>query len=242
MESIAVRSSLAGVALLVASVLLAGCTGDAGDEATSAATPTAPAPVGAWGGDALTSEPALALADDGTLTGTDGCNRLVGSWSDGDDTIAFDDVAWTRMACDGVDTWLSALASAEIDGSIMTVLDASGDGIGTLARSSAIDPATVPSGEAEEFIGIWGDASAPGAPSLVVAADGSTSGRDSCNSTSGTWGIDGGTLIFASVLSTQMHCDVDEWLVLRSTATVDGDTMTFFTGSGARIGTLTRTG
>ena len=56
------------------------------------------------------------LADDGSLTGTDGCNRLVGTWTAEADTVTFADVASTRMACDGVDTWLSALATGTIAG------------------------------------------------------------------------------------------------------------------------------
>ena len=75
------------------------------------------------------------LADDGTLTGTDGCNRLRGGWSADGDTVTFDQVASTRMACEGVDTWLSGLATATISGAEMTVLDASGAVLGTLARS-----------------------------------------------------------------------------------------------------------
>ena len=252
MASIAIRSFLTGVTLLVASAMLAGCTGDggdagdaggAGDDATVSATHATADPVGAWGGDGVSSEPALALADDGTLTGTDGCNRLVGSWSEGDGTIIFDDVASTRRACEGVDTWLWTLAGATVDESIMTVLDVSGDRIGELARSSEIDPATVPSGEAEDFIGSWGVANTPGEPSLVVDADGSASGLDRCNFFSGTWGIDGVTLVFVNGLSTQVGCnDIDDWLARRATATVDGDTLTVFNEVGVEIGTLPRTG
>ena len=77
----------------------------------------------------------LVLADDGALTGTDGCNRLVGTWTADADTIAFVDVASTRMACEGVDTWLSGLATGTIADETLTVFDESGEKIGTLERS-----------------------------------------------------------------------------------------------------------
>jgi heat shock protein HslJ len=75
------------------------------------------------------------LADDGTLTGTDGCNRLSGGWSADGDTVTFDEVVSTRMFCEGVDAWLSGLATATISAAEMTVLDASGAELGTLTRS-----------------------------------------------------------------------------------------------------------
>ena len=49
--------------------------------------------------------------------------------------LTFENVASTLMACADVDTWLSALDTATIDGSTMTVFDESGDEIGTLERS-----------------------------------------------------------------------------------------------------------
>ncbi len=68
--------------------------------------------------------------------GTDGCNRLRGSWSDDGETITFSNVASTRMACPDVDTWLSALATGTIAGETLTVFDVSGTEIGTLERTS----------------------------------------------------------------------------------------------------------
>lgn len=80
--------------------------------------------------------PSLSLAGDGTLAGTDGCNRLTGRWEDeGGGRIEFDDVASTRMACPGVDTWLSALDEAMIEGDTMTVLGDDDVVIGTLPRT-----------------------------------------------------------------------------------------------------------
>ncbi len=76
----------------------------------------------------------LVLAADGALSGTDGCNQLVGSWSQTGPTVDFGDVGSTRMYCAGVDTWLSGLATGTLDGTTMHVLDVDGTEIGTLTR------------------------------------------------------------------------------------------------------------
>lgn len=99
--------------------------------------------VGRWGSH---DGPHLILTDDGRLSGTDGCNRLIGRWNsiDGEaerevtsqraHVIDFGEVASTMMFCDGVDTWLSALATATVDGDVMHVANSDGAEVGTLAR------------------------------------------------------------------------------------------------------------
>jgi heat shock protein HslJ len=137
------RSTTIAGAILVATATafaLAGCatsdggTAGAGYGEGGGAGASASA-IGTWGDTATRTEPSLVLAQDGTLTGTDGCNRLHGEWTEDGDTVTFDQVAATKMACEGVDTWLSGLASATIAGTEMTVLDASGTEIGTLTRA-----------------------------------------------------------------------------------------------------------
>lgn len=116
------RSGLtAAVALVVA---LSGCGGD-DDAAESAA--------GTWGEEGA-GQPHLLLDEGGEFSGSDGCNRLFGSWEQDGAAISFGEVGTTLMACDGVDTWLSAADSAEVDGSTLRILDADGTEIGTLDR------------------------------------------------------------------------------------------------------------
>ncbi|MBS1673753.1 MAG: META domain-containing protein [Actinobacteria bacterium] len=110
----------AAAAGLAAAFALAGCA-------------AAPGPVGTWGSSAE-GKPQLVLEANGSLNGTDGCNRLTGSWSEKGGTITFGQVASTRMACVGVDTWLIDLATARVDGSTMHVHNAAGKEIGTLGR------------------------------------------------------------------------------------------------------------
>lgn len=89
---------------------------------------------GSWGTEA-DNKPLLVLEHDGSLHGTDGCNRLMGAWKQSDDgTIDFGEVATTMMACEGVDTWLSTLSTGELKGQTMHVFDGDGNEIGTLTR------------------------------------------------------------------------------------------------------------
>lgn len=88
---------------------------------------------GAWGS-SEGGQPQLELNEDGTLNGTDGCNRFSGSWELEDGVISFGEVASTLMACEDVDTWLNGLSTATVDGDILRVLDVSEAEIGTLER------------------------------------------------------------------------------------------------------------
>ncbi|MHA6523560.1 META domain-containing protein [Tessaracoccus sp. G1721] len=45
------------------------------------------------------TEADLTFADDGTLSGTGGCNRIIGSYTAGDGEISFGTIATTQMAC-----------------------------------------------------------------------------------------------------------------------------------------------
>ena len=128
MSSTLRRWTLAGSILLAAGALTACAAHPGGGDAAD--------PVGTRGDTATRTEPSLVLADDGGLTGTDGCNRLVGSWTADGANVTFSQVASTRMACEGVDDWLSGLATAVVSGDTLTVSDASGAEIGTLERAT----------------------------------------------------------------------------------------------------------
>ncbi|WP_368499475.1 META domain-containing protein [Herbiconiux sp. A18JL235] len=74
----------------------------------------------------------LTLAADGSVSGSDGCNTLTGSWTEADGVVTFGGLASTKKACEGVDTWLSRANALSFDGSSATVVDAAGAQIGTL--------------------------------------------------------------------------------------------------------------
>jgi hypothetical protein len=94
--------------------------------------PEPPNPVGFWGTADTAGLPFLAFTEDGKVSGSDGCNALSGEWELEGTTIDFSDMASTLMACEGVDTWLSALDAATISGETMTILDDADTEIGTL--------------------------------------------------------------------------------------------------------------
>lgn len=90
---------------------------------------------GTWGTDEP-GQPLLLLVADGTVTGTDGCNRLMGKWTLDEDVIHFQQMVSTMMFCEGIDTWLNGAASAKLQGDSLQVFDRGGVGIGTLHRQA----------------------------------------------------------------------------------------------------------
>ena len=112
--------------VLAAMLVLSGCAG----------TPSGAAVVGMWGSTA-SGQPNLNIEDDGTFSGSDGCNQLSGQGQIDGDEITFGAIASTTKACEGVDTWLGKAATGNVSGDTMTVLDDGGTTIGTLKRSGA---------------------------------------------------------------------------------------------------------
>lgn len=86
-----------------------------------------------WGAEAP-GRPWLRFGADGRVSGSDGCNRLMGGWSLEGDVVSLRRMASTMMFCEGVDTWLSRAHSARHLGDRLQVLDASGAPIGELSR------------------------------------------------------------------------------------------------------------
>lgn len=120
----------AGALIAVGVLGLAGCASMAGDDSGIDA-------VGTWGDPSEEHAAYLSLDQDGTLTGSDGCNRLKGSWKlNPADQIQFEQVATTLMACEGVDTPLAGLDVATISGDTMTVFGEADAQIATLERTS----------------------------------------------------------------------------------------------------------
>ncbi|SDR74506.1 META domain-containing protein [Microterricola viridarii] len=124
----------AAVVIAVAAVAALGLSGCAN---SGAGTPGGPDPVGTWGTVDTTGVPFLTFSDDGSFTGSDGCNTLNGGWQLDGTTIDFENVATTLKACEGVDTWLSALNTATIEGTTMTVFNDADAEIGTLDNADS---------------------------------------------------------------------------------------------------------
>ncbi|MHA2788806.1 META domain-containing protein [Corynebacterium sp. S7] len=111
------------LAALLPAVLIAACSSPS----------QASSPQGNWGSNEP-QQPQLTLADDGSLSGTDGCNRIIGSWELHDERVQLSPLATTMMFCEGVDTWLSNAATAEVKRETLHLYDEAGAEIGTLER------------------------------------------------------------------------------------------------------------
>lgn len=115
-------TALFGAAAVLA-LSTAGCSGSSSN-----------AFVGTWGDEGAGAAPSLTIEQNGSFSGTDGCNRLGGTATFDGDTIDFGQVASTLMACEGVDTWLQALnTGAVVDGKLQ-IKDESGEVIGSLPK------------------------------------------------------------------------------------------------------------
>lgn len=121
------RKVLTLTAIAALAFALSGCASNAGASSDDA--------TGSWGTVGTDGQPSLDLAEGGTVSGTDGCNRLTGSWTQDGSTVTFGPLASTMMACEGVDEWLGGAVTATVDGSTLTVLGKDGTSIGTLKRS-----------------------------------------------------------------------------------------------------------
>lgn len=119
--------------LLRASVVAFGVLALGGCGSSSGSTGGVVDASGSWG-QLDSGQPNLELVSDGSFTGTDGCNRLGGSWEADGAEVTFSDVFQTLMACDDVDTWLSGLSTATATADSLTVFDDAGTEIGTLGR------------------------------------------------------------------------------------------------------------
>lgn len=123
------RRGRVAVAAAVIAFALAGCT-------PATASPF----VGTWGASTESAQPSLELSADGEVVGSDGCNRLVGTWSEDDGVARLNQLASTRMACLDVDDWLSRADSARIVAGELIIRDAEGTEIGVLEASDAARP------------------------------------------------------------------------------------------------------
>ncbi len=96
--------------------------------------PTSPF-VGTWGNAGAAGQPSLVLGSDGTVSGTDGCNSLTGSWTASNGVATFGALASTLMACPGTTPWLGGASTAKVTGGQLVVSDATGAKIGTLPKA-----------------------------------------------------------------------------------------------------------
>lgn len=125
-QSLSTRSSIRAALAVsaLAALALTGCS--AGGSVT-----------GIWGEVDVQGKPSLEFGTEGVVTGTDGCNRIMGSYTANGGEIAFGNLASTMMFCEGVDTWLTQASTATLSGDTLTVFNEGGSEIGTLERAKS---------------------------------------------------------------------------------------------------------
>lgn len=138
------RFTFLALALLLGASACAADPGSSGSTASpddsgssggaSPSSSVAESAAGIWGNPEGLREPSLELHEDGRLTGTDGCNRLMGRWVVEGEKVRFEEVAMTMMACPDVDQWLASAASAVPGADTLLVYDGEGNEIGSLTR------------------------------------------------------------------------------------------------------------
>jgi len=125
--------AVAAVALVGLAGLTA-CSGGSSPDSDGASQDPATAVLGVWGEPDADGEPSIEFTDDGKYAGTDGCNRLFGTWTVDGDAIDLGAMGATMMHCEGVDTWLTLGSTAVVQGDALVVSDEGGEEIGTLDR------------------------------------------------------------------------------------------------------------
>lgn len=115
-------------------------------------------------------------------------------------------------------------------------------GTGGSADPAANEVAEAPVSAEEQVRGAWGAAEEePNLPRLEFQEGGTLVGTDGCNGISGTYSVDGDSVLLDQAASTLRACeDVDDWLRGGTEIRVDGDQVHVLNAEGTEIGQLDR--
>lgn len=153
----------------------------------------------------------LSFDEQGGAGGNGGCNVYGGSYSLDGDTIAFDGLFSTMMACPELDVeqaFFAALSSA-------TTFALTDDGLviryGDADEQLVFVPAPVLEGSQWQLVAIDGTPAVDGTlVTLSFHADGSLNGDSGCNLYRSTYTVEGSALTVGPVLSTRRACLSDD--------------------------------
>jgi len=177
------------------------------------------------------AEPTMTFAEDGTVSGSDGCNRYTGPFRTDGDRISIGRLASTLIGCEPLlgaqaQAFTQALMGAgewglREDGALEVRGPAT-----LLAEPGSGDPGAGPVGPGlpvEDLAGTsWVLEELPGVqlvdtiPSVTFGADGTVSGFAGCNSFNGTYEADGSSIAFGAFATTKVGCPDPTMLVERS--------------------------
>ncbi|MGH3045095.1 MAG: META domain-containing protein [Gaiellaceae bacterium] len=210
------RLAVAPLAALLVLVAAGGCGGD--DEAASDPSAVEGVPwvlvsgvdVDGW----EASAPSISFGEDGTASGSSGCNQWGGSYTFDGDTVELGEIAMTSMGCpppaDEVErAYMEALQQANrwrLEDEELVLLDDDAE----LLRYGAASPV----GDWQAIGLLQGDAFTSLLEGTEITAsfdeDGALSGSAGCNTYNSTYTTEGGTIEVAEPSSTRMACPEPE--------------------------------
>ncbi len=166
-------------------------------------------------------EAGLTFNEDGTVSGTSGCNGLGGDYSAEGNQITFGEFVSTLMACDdpimrqeeSAHKVMTGTATYTVEGDTLTITNNDTVLVFTRGTLSTEEPS-----EPVSLTGAWtltsyGPTDTPtlaveGANAeLTFNADGTVSGSSGCNSLNGDYSVEGDQVTFGAIVSTRMACD-----------------------------------
>lgn len=100
--------------------------------------PTVDDYLGGWGLEERGQASLNFVLEDFRVNGSDGCNRLMGSWELLEDgSVELKQLASTMMFCDDVDTWMTGASTVRVADGLLVVTDAEDTLLGALERRVA---------------------------------------------------------------------------------------------------------
>ena len=126
MPSTALRSVLVTLGLLAALASTAACSSGTTVDVSAADV------VGSWGTSTTYGQAYLLIEQDGTVAGSDGCNRLTGTWQVGGKGVSFSAWSGATAACPQVDGWLGSAVGARLEDGDLLLVDRDNLNLGTL--------------------------------------------------------------------------------------------------------------
>jgi heat shock protein HslJ len=210
--------------LLIISLAISACTAQTTQEPSASASL-----IGAWKltayGPAAAPTPAvqgveagLTFNQDGTVSGSSGCNGLGGDYTVAGDQITFGEFVSTLMACDepimaqeeSAHKVMTGTATYKIEGNTLTITK--NDMVLVLTQSAETEESPV------SLTGAWkltsyGSADAVSSALADVQAgltfneDGTVAGTSGCNEFGGGYAVEGDQITFKEIVSTLKLCD-----------------------------------
>jgi len=192
-------------------------------------------------------EAGLTFKEDGTVSGSSGCNGLGGDYSVEGNQITFGEFVSTLMACDdpimrqeeAAHKVLTGTATYTIEGDRLTITKDSNVLVLTRGEESTGMP------EGTDLLGSWKLASygttetqspalADAKAGLTFNEEGTVTGTSGCNEFGGAYSVDGNEIAFKEIVSTLILCDtplmeqeeaMSQMLSDVTAYSIDGDTL-----------------